>query len=130
MTLTDRQCLHTTRMGKTIVYADVVGLKIKVVEWNRLLSTQKEYVAKGVSKTLNSRHLENCATDIVIIAADGTPTAKLEEYRILGLHWESLGGRWGGRFVDKEAFRKKEGREFDPSRDLGWDIFHYESVDA
>ena len=113
MTLTERQVLHTKRMGWLIVHADVLGLPIKVQEWNRLLSTQKEYVAKGVSKTLNSKHLDNCATDIYIIV-DGAPTKDLEQYRALGVKWEELGGTWGGRWGET------------PGK-VGWDPYHLET---
>lgn len=129
MTLTERQVLHTTRMGKLIVYANANGLRIKVQEWNRLLATQKEYVASGVSKTLNSKHLDNCATDVYIIS-EGVPTPKLEVYRILGTYWESLGGRWGGRFINASEFKAKNGRDFDPAKDIGWDPYHLETADV
>jgi len=135
MTLTDRQCAHTSRMGLLIVYANSAGLSVKVSEWNRLLSTQKEYVAKGVSKTLDSKHLENLATDIYIIIGgkaifcdNDSPAEHKAAYRLLGVYWECRGGRWGGRFHDAAAWRKKYGREFDPSKDIGWDCYHMESA--
>ncbi len=119
MTLTDRQCLHTERIGKLLVWAKQSGIQCKVVEWNRLLVTQQEYVAKGVSKTLNSEHLNNCATDIYIIVF-GVPTTNLENYRPLGVYWESLGGRWGGRFHSTV-------RPFNPEKEIGWDPYHMET---
>ncbi len=126
MSLTDRQVLHTSRMGKLICFAGAKGIQVKVVEWNRLLETQQEYVAKGVSKTLNSKHLENCATDLYIIV-NGAPTEDMEQYRALGEYWESVGGRWGGRFHDAAAWLAKHGRDFDPAKDLGWDCPHMET---
>ena len=119
MTLTARQCLHTVRMGKLIMYANItLGLSVKVVGWNRLLATQKEYVAKGVSKTLNSKHLDNCATDLYIVE-NGAPVYEAERYRTMGLYWKGMGAgaNWGGDFgatTDK----------------LGWDPYHFESADA
>ncbi len=114
MTLTERQCLHTSSMGKLICFAGAKGLSVKVVEWNRLLETQKEYVASGVSKTLNSKHLENCATDLYIIV-NGAPTTDPEQYRLLGEYWESLGPghTWGGRWGEM------------PGK-IGWDVVHFQ----
>lgn len=131
MTLTERQAVHTLRVGKFIVSAAEEGLSLKVVEWNRLLSTQRDYVARGVSKTLNSKHLDNLAVDIYIVSNGKTvmPVEDESGYRRLGILWESLGGRWGGRFVDRSSFFQKHGREFDPSKDLGWDPVHFESAD-
>lgn len=119
MTLTARQCLHTIRMGKLIMYANItLGLSIKVLEWNRLLATQKEYVASGVSKTLNSKHLDNCATDLVIVK-NGTPQWDKELYRNMGMYWEGMGAgaNWGGRFGETPT-------------ELGWDCGHFESADV
>ncbi len=136
MTLTDRQVLHTSRMGKLISYAFENGLAIKVLEWNRLLKTQEEYVAKGVSKTLESMHLYNLATDCVLVvsgsavfADNDSPKEIKDAYRALGEYGESIGLRWGGRFVNRVAFKAKHGREFDPASDLGWDCGHWETAD-
>ena len=123
MTLTERQVLHTSRMGKLICFAGAKGVSVKVQEWNRDLETQKRYVAEGVSKTLKSDHLDKCATDVYVIV-NGEPTENDEDYRILGEYWISLGGQWGGRFVNRAEFLKKNGREFDPAKDLGWDVYH------
>lgn len=131
MTLTERQALHTLRMGRLIVYADAMGVPVKVQEWNRLFSTQKEYVASGVSKTLLSDHLDNCATDVYIVIAGvavvltkDSPATDKERYRIIGRYWRELGGQWGGDFCDRAKFIKENGREFDPEKDMGWDPFH------
>jgi len=120
MTLTDRQCAHTQRMAELIIYARSAGLSVKVTEWNRLFSTQQEYVAKGVSKTLNSMHLENCATDLYIIK-DGKPTENPEDYRVLGVYFENRGGRWGGRFGVKPE---------EQATKIGWDPVHFETPNA
>lgn len=123
MTLSDRQCLHTKRMASLIDFAVAGGHAVKVVEWNRLMATQQEYVAKGVSKTLNSKHLDNCATDLYIIVS-GAPTTALEDYRAMGVYWETLGGRWGGRFgLEKEPKDVQDVK-------LGWDVVHFETGDA
>lgn len=120
MSLTERQCAHTKRMAELIIYAISAGLSVKVVEWNRLLATQKEYVDKGVSKTMDSKHLENCATDLYIIK-NGAPTTNLEDYRVLGVYFENRGGRWGGRFGVAPN---------DQATKLGWDPYHFETPNA
>lgn len=127
--LSEFQTRHTLHVAWLIVYANSLGLTVKVVEWNRLLATQKDYVKRGVSKTLNSQHLVNCATDLYIIdPVTWTPITDMEQYRALGERWESEGGRWGGRFHDATDFRKKNGRDFDPAKDIGWDPYHMESA--
>lgn len=128
MSLTDRQCAHTKRMGELIIYAISAGLSVKVVEWNRLLATQKEYVDKGVSKTLDSAHLVNCATDLYIVlngqvlyVTNDSPEEHKRMYRLLGTYWESRGGRWGGRFgLEKNPAAIQAGA-------LGWDCPHFET---
>lgn len=123
MTLSERQCLHTQRIGELITYANAAGLRVKVTEWNRLLETQKEYLAKGVSWTLNSKHIENCATDIYIIN-NGAPTEDLEDYRLLGTYFENRGGRWGGRFGLEDLPKEEQDKK------MGKDPYHFETDNA
>ncbi len=100
MTLSERQCDFTFALSRLITQAVAQGFTIKIVELNRLLATQKEYVAKGVSWTLDSRHLDNLAADIVLYK-DGVLVPYGEAYRPLGVYWESTcKGRWGGRFSE------------------------------
>ena len=117
MTLTERQVRFTFLLGKLLSYAsETLNLDVKITELNRLLETQKDYVARGVSKTMDSCHLLNLAVDLYIIK-DGAPTKNMEDYRQLGVYWECIGGRWGGRFGVPEA-------EWD--KRLGWDCPHFE----
>lgn len=127
LTLNDRQIIHTSRMGQLISFCGAKGLAVKVVEWNRLLKTQEEYVANGVSKTLVSKHIDNCATDLYMMV-NQVPTPDPEMYRQLGEFWEKLGGRWGGRFINLIEFKAMHGRDFDPAKDIGWDPVHFETV--
>lgn len=120
MTLSERQCDFTEAVAKLVLFIRTLGYKAKVQEWNRLVETQKEYVAKGVSKTMDSRHLDNLAADLYIFK-DGVRVDD-DDYLwlVVGRQWEALGGRWGGRF----------GREHleEPARSekLGWDRWHVE----
>mgnify|MGYP001618696930 FL=1 len=103
LSLGEKQCDFTFMVARLIMQACALGYEIKVQEWNRLLETQKEYVAKGVSKTLNSKHLDNLAVDIYLYKA-GKVIMGGEDYRALGEYWEGLrpgvsiwGGRWGAK---------------------------------
>ena len=121
MSLGERQCDFTFMVARLIMQACALGYEIKVQEWNRLLETQKEYVAKGVSKTLKSKHLDNLAVDVYLYK-DGKVIMVSEDYRALGVYWENLGGRWGGRFHCKETYPN-----FNPDTDMGWDPYHFEA---
>lgn len=62
-----------------------------------------------------SKHNDRLAEDL-LIWKDYKQLIK-EEYRPLGEHWESMGGRWGGRFgVSKADYETK----------IGWDSNHFE----
>ena len=97
ISLQKRQCDFTLAFSKLVTKAICLGYEVKVAEWNRLLVTQKDYVARGVSWTLDSRHLDNLAVDMYLFK-DGVIALGGPLYRPLGEYWESLGGRWGGRF--------------------------------
>lgn len=92
-----------------------------VIEGVRNIETQRAYVEKGVSKTMNSRHLTGHAVDLYPV---GRPTpwdrchnvaaAMLAAAKELGIHV-----RWGGDFnengrSDDESFY--DGPHFELSR--------------
>lgn len=114
-----RQCAFTHALALLILEIERRGFQVKVQELNRTVETQKEYIEKGVSKTMDSRHLDKLAADLVLFK-DGILVGNQEEYRPLGEYWESLGGRWGGRF----GF-EKEPPEVQKVK-LGWDADHFE----
>jgi hypothetical protein len=95
---------------------NATGLEVKIQELNRDIATQRKYVEEGKSKTLNSRHLDRLAADIVLFR-DGVPQFDGETYRPFGVYWESLGGIWGGRFGVKPV---------DYGTKVGWDPVHFE----
>lgn len=115
-----RQAEFTHAFALLVLKAESLGLHVKVQEWNRLESTQKEYVAAGKSKTINSRHLDRLAVDIALILPSGEVLTGGEAFRPLGEYWESLGGRWGGRL----GLEHLPGKEQDEK--LGWDPCHME----
>lgn len=125
MDMSLRQCQFTSALAKLIVRINAAGFDVKVQELNRELATQRQYVTDGVSKTMDSRHLDKLAADLILFK-DGVLVADQNAYRQFGEYWETLGGRWGGRFVDLVGFKEKHGRDFDMAVDLGWDPDHFE----
>ena len=122
MTLRERQSVFAVMLGKLLCFADKQGTPVCILELYRSLETQKAYVARGVSKTLNSKHLEGLAVDLVFLEDlrdDGKMNYSPEKYLTLGQFWESIGGRWGGRFGDNPATEKIE----------GWDSGHFQFND-
>lgn len=119
MTLREKQVLFNAMLAKLILKAAELNTPIFILELYRSLETQKVYVARGVSKTLDSKHLLGLAADIVFlpdVKDDGKVNYSPEKYKALGLFWESIGGRWGGRFGDDPFTEKIE----------GWDSGHFE----
>lgn len=124
--LNQRQVDFTLALAQLILHAhDYLGLPVRFAEVTRTVEQQRANVEAGLSKTMNSRHLDKLAADLVIYK-DGVAHTEGEVFRPLGVFWESLGGRWGGRFHDPAAWRAKHGRDFDPATDLGWDTDHFE----
>ena len=106
-------------IGELFCKATELGAPVFIMEMYRSLETQKAYVARGASKTLNSKHLDGLAVDLVFLGDlrdDGKINYSPEKYRPLGEFWESIGGRLGGRFGDNPATEKIE----------GWDSGHFE----
>lgn len=120
LSLGEKQCDFTFMVARLIMQACALGYEIKVQEWNRLFETQKDYVERGVSKTLKSKHLDNLAVDVYLYK-NGQVIMGGEDYRALGEYWESLGGRWGGRFGLED--KPKTVRDIE----IGWDPMHYEA---
>lgn len=121
MTLREKQAKFSIMVGKLLFKALLLGIQVVILELYRSLETQRGYVARGVSKTLNSRHLEGLAIDLAFLSDimdDGKINYDPERYRVLGEYWEHLGGRWGGRFGDDPTTGKIE----------GWDAGHFEYV--
>ena len=75
------------------------------------------------TKLTRGTHNDRLAQDLVIWKDD--VQLKGEALRPVGEKWESLGGRWGGRFglklnIDKK-WVNKDGQE-----GIGWDAGHFE----
>jgi hypothetical protein len=118
MDLNIRQCQFTEAFGRLIVYAVEQGLTVKMREFDRTVEQQREFIKQGLSKTMDSRHLDGLAGHLYIMK-DGKMADK-EAYRFLGERWEALGGRWGGRFGLEDKPREVQDKE------VGWDPAHFE----
>lgn len=102
------------------MFAVDAGTPLVRLEWMRDQATQRVLVARGASKTMDSKHLQGLASDFCFIddlLDDGKLNYEAEQYRVIGEFWESLGGKWGGRFgVKPEEYSSK----------VGWDAGHFE----
>lgn len=117
--LTLRQCDFTEALARLVLYARELGYKIKIQELNRTVETQKAYLATGKSKTMDSRHIDKLAADLVLIRGADV-YVEGEAFRPLGSYWERLGGRWGGRFGLENLSKEEQDKK------LGWDSCHFE----
>ena len=119
MTLREKQAKFTWMLSLLFEQFQKNNDPFVILELYRSLATQKAYVARGVSKTLNSKHLDGLAIDLAFlkdIQDDGKVNYPAEMYKPYGIFWEQLGGRWGGRFGDNPTTEKIE----------GWDLGHFE----
>lgn len=121
MGLRDKQSVFWVMVARTILFAESIDKPIFILEWTRSEAQQAANVAKGASKTMNSKHLSGLAVDFSFIADvndDGKINYSADKYRQVGEFWEKLNpaNRWGGRFGDDPKTDKIE----------GWDAGHLE----
>ena len=120
MTLRRRQARFSAMLGFLLVKAASLKTPVCILELYRSIETQRAYVSRGASKTMKSKHLEGLAVDLAFlddIEDDGKINYTPDKYKALGEYWESLGGRWGGRFGVKPE---------DYDTQYGWDCMHFE----
>ena len=117
MTLSEQQRQFSLMLGNFLVWIyQQQGLAVVMGEVKRPVEMQKLYVEQGKSKTMQSKHVDSLAVDLSLFV-DGVYQTEGDVYRSLGLKWESMGGRWGGRFgVDPKDYAVK----------IGWDANHFE----
>lgn len=88
------------------------GMDFIVTCTTRTLSEQKELVASGKSKTMNSKHLTGMAFDIAVVK-NGKVSWKFEDYAPYGVIGQELGLEWGGAcfetFRDGPHFQLSDG---------------------
>ncbi len=82
--------------------AEVDDFTFVVTEGVRSIDRQREMVAKGLSRTTNSRHLHGCAVDLMVMLGGHRPTWEVPAYHCLSdlvkSAAESVGVpiEWGG----------------------------------
>jgi len=117
MKLSEKQQIFARNVGLLLnwIYShDNWGVTVGEV-W-RPQEMQEIYYQQGKTKTLSSKHTQRLAIDLNLFIA-GKYVTDPEKYRPLGEFWESLGGRWGGRFsIAKKDYDSK----------VGWDSGHCE----
>jgi len=126
MRLSQRQQSFTVNVGLLLIRANRYGVKLtfgaawrnterlKCPKCKTRHNLQELLFFNGRSKVkVGGKHAQRLAIDLIVWRA-GKPVWSGEAYRMLGQYWESLGGRWGGRFkpLDKNG--------------LGWDAGHFE----
>jgi len=131
--LVEKQQKFSLMMGQFIVWLYAQGYtarqgdawrstdKLKVPTGHPGFDDDEEYSYQDLlfynrkSKVTYSKHNDRLAQDLIIEKDDKDITD--EDSRLIGEKWESMGGRWGGRFgVKKEEYDTK----------IGWDAGHFE----
>lgn len=79
-----------------IEHARFLGFRVALGEAWRHPAMEAWYFVRGLG-VKNSFHGKRLAIDLLLFR-DGVYLTKSEDYRPLGLYWESRGGTWGGRF--------------------------------
>lgn len=127
--LLNRQWQFATMIGEFLVWLHNQGYncrfsdawrstdKLKVPGADTLHTYQELLVYNKKSEKTYGKHNDRLALDLIIHKMGSIESLKSEEYRFAGEKWESMGGRWGGRFgVVKEEYNTK----------VGWDAGHFE----
>ena len=85
------------------------GISVMVIDTLRTLAEHEENLAKGVSWTKRSRHLDGLAIDICpysVFELHGPDKLQWDEndpiWKKIGEIGEALGLRWGGRWAKKD----------------------------
>jgi hypothetical protein len=99
--LSERQCKFLSMIVELIQKSDRKDLK--VIEWNRTVEQETKNIANGTSHLKRPEDCKHCiglAVDLGVVD-ENTHQVIWErvEYERLGVIWESLGGRWGGRWA-------------------------------
>jgi hypothetical protein len=99
MSLSKKQMVCSKNIASLIVYADLIGIDLTFGDAFRNDFTQREYVRKGLSKTMNSYHRKRLAVDFNFFI-NGKLTYNFEDVKELGEFWLTLHpkNRWGGDF--------------------------------
>ncbi len=116
MTTSEKQRKFSLMVARLIDFVYSNGMECTLGEAWRPQMMQDFYFKTGKSKVKYSTHQDRLAIDLNLFINEKYATNP-EDYRSSGEYWESIGGRWGGRFgIQKEDYDKK----------VGWDSGHFE----
>ena len=103
--LLDKQLKLGGMIARLIIYAESLGYEVK---FGAALVHKDDTVHKP-----KSLHRSSLAVDLLLFK-DKKYLTKTEDYLPLGLHWEEMGGTWGGRFGETEVGKGdgKDGNHF------------------
>ena len=96
-------------VGLLLVYAWFKGIKVICFTFYRSPADQLAEFTAGRSRTQTGKHPRWLAIDVAIVDdLDADLVVDKEEvrwsndprYEVLGVFWESIGGSWGGRWID------------------------------
>lgn len=88
MTLRQKQSKFAFMVTSLIQYAYIRGYEVTLGDASRM--DRRGHIR-------NSRHYKRLAIDLNLFF-NGVYLTKTEDHLFLGQFWESIGGRWGGRF--------------------------------
>lgn len=100
-TLNQQQWQFADMVGDLLWTARSMGYRVALGEAWRHPVMAAWYAVRGLG-VRDSFHGKRLAIDLLLFK-DGVYLADTEAYRPLGLHWESRGGTWGGRFKRKDG---------------------------
>lgn len=100
MTLGQHQQAFAYDVMKLFSFIHENGLFIRIGEAQRTQEQQEIYMQRGLSKTMNSMHLQKCAIDLFIFDSSNRFIRDKASLSFVGAYWESLSdlNRWGGNF--------------------------------
>ena len=103
MKLGKKQELFADLLGQFLIWIYEQGYAIRMGEVYRPEVTADHYARTGKG-IRNSLHCKKLAADLYLVK-DGKVTWALEDYELLGTHWESMHELccWGGRFKNRDA---------------------------
>lgn len=99
MNLGDRQRQFTLMVAKLIEYAYDQGYELTFGDAYRDPRAHGQPGVKASYSNARSLHKQRLAVDFNLFR-NGQYLARTEDHAPLGMYWETLGGRWGGRFND------------------------------
>lgn len=101
MSLNQEQWRFADMVADLIEHARFLGYRVSLGEAYRPPVTAAYYATIGKGVT-NSFHTKRLAIDLQLFR-DGKYLTATEDYRPLGIYWESRGGSWGGRFKRQDG---------------------------